>query len=262
MMNTAMDRCAVSVIVITLNEADRLTATLQALQWAQEIIVVDAGSTDGTLAIAHQWATRVEHRDWSGFGAQKNHALSLASLPWVLSIDADERVTPELAQEIQAFVNRDGDGYLAANLPRLSRYCGRDIHHSGWWPDPVCRVFKRGHARFSDDLVHEKIISTGPVWNFQSLLMHDSFQNLDQVLHKLNQYSREGALNLQRKGKKSGLGKAIGHGLWAFFRTYVLRRGFLDGREGFILAVSNAEGTYYRYLKLMYLNESSAATPP
>ena len=262
MMNTAMDRCAVSVIVITLNEADRLTATLQALQWAQEIIVVDAGSTDGTLAIAHQWATRVEHRDWSGFGAQKNHALSLASLPWVLSIDADERVTPELAQEIQAFVNQDGDGYLAANLPRLSRYCGRDIHHSGWWPDPVCRVFKRGQARFSDDLVHEKIISTGPVWNFQSLLMHDSFQNLDQVLHKLNQYSREGALNLQRKGKKSGLGKAIGHGLWAFFRTYVLRRGFLDGREGFILAVSNAEGTYYRYLKLMYLNESSAATPP
>ena len=262
MMNTAMDRCAVSVIVITLNEADRLTATLQALQWAQEIIVVDAGSTDGTLAIAHQWATRVEHRDWSGFGAQKNHALSLASLPWVLSIDADERVTPELAQEIQAFVNQDGDGYLAANLPRLSRYCGRDIHHSGWWPDPVCRVFKRGHARFSDDLVHEKIISTGPVWNLQGLLMHDSFQNLDQVLHKLNQYSREGALNLQRKGKKSGLGKAIGHGLWAFFRTYVLRRGFLDGREGFILAVSNAEGTYYRYLKLMYLNESSAATPP
>ena len=262
MMNTAMDRCAVSVIVITLNEADRLTATLQALQWAQEIIVVDAGSTDGTLAIAQQWATRVEHRDWSGFGAQKNHALSLASLPWVLSIDADERVTPELAQEIQAFVNQDGDGYLAANLPRLSRYCGRDIHHSGWWPDPVCRVFKRGHARFSDDLVHEKIISTGPVWNFQGLLMHDSFQNLDQVLHKLNQYSREGALNLQRKGKKSGLGKAIGHGLWAFFRTYVLRRGFLDGREGFILAVSNAEGTYYRYLKLMYLNESSAATPP
>ena len=262
MMNTAMDRCAVSVIVITLNEADRLTATLQALQWAQEIIVVDAGSTDGTLAIAQQWATRVEHRDWSGFGAQKNHALSLASLPWVLSIDADERVTPELAQEIQAFVNQDGDGYLVANLPRLSRYCGRDIHHSGWWPDPVCRVFKRGHARFSDDLVHEKIISTGPVWNFQGLLMHDSFQNLDQVLHKLNQYSREGALNLQRKGKKSGLGKAIGHGLWAFFRTYVLRRGFLDGREGFILAVSNAEGTYYRYLKLMYLNESTAATPP
>ena len=246
MMNTAMDRCAVSVIVITLNEADRLTATLQALQWAQEIIVVDAGSTDGTLAIAHQWATRVEHRDWSGFGAQKNHALSLASLPWVLSIDADERVTPELAD----------------NLPRLSRYCGRDIRHSGWWPDPVCRVFKRGHARFSDDLVHEKIICTGPIWNFQGLLMHDSFQNLDQVLHKLNQYSREGALNLQRKGKKSSLRKAIGHGLWAFFRTYVLQRGFLDGREGFILAVSNAEGTYYRYLKLMYLNESKASAAP
>jgi glycosyltransferase involved in cell wall biosynthesis len=259
MIKPSMDRCAVSVIVITLNEAERLGATLQALHWAQEIIVVDSGSTDGTLDIARQWATRVEHRDWSGFGAQKNHALSLASLPWVLSIDADERVTPELAAEIQAFVNRDGGGYLGANLPRLSRYCGREIHHSGWWPDPVCRVFKRGHGRFSDDLVHEKIICKGPVWNFQGLLMHDSFQNLDQVLHKLNQYSREGALNLQRKGKKSSLRKAIGHGLWAFFRTYVLQRGFLDGREGFILAVSNAEGTYYRYLKLMYLNERKPA---
>ena len=224
-------------------------------------IVVDSGSTDGSLAIAQQWATRVEHRPWSGFGDQKNHALSLASLPWVLSIDADERVTPELAQEIQAFIGQDGAGHMAAQLPRLSRYCGRDMHHSGWWPDPVCRLFKRGHGRFSDDLVHEKIICEGPVWRFKCLLLHDSFQNLNQVLHKLNQYSHEGALNLQRKGKQSGLGKAIGHGLWAFFRTYVLKRGFLDGREGFILAVSNAEGTYYRYLKLIYLNESSAATP-
>ena len=261
MINASVARCPVSVIMITLNEAERLAATLQALQWAQEIIVVDSGSTDGTLAIAHQWATRVEHRAWTGFGDQKNHALSLASLPWVLSIDADERVTPELAQEIQAFISQDGGGHMAAHLPRLSRYCGRDMHHSGWWPDPVCRLFKRGHGRFSDDLVHEKIICDGPVCNFQGLLKHDSFQNLDQVLHKLNQYSREGALNLQRKGKPSGLGKAIGHGLWAFFRTYVLKRGFLDGREGFILAVSNAEGTYYRYLKLMYLNESTAAAP-
>jgi glycosyltransferase involved in cell wall biosynthesis len=259
-MTTTPPACPVSVIMITLNEGHRLQATLQAVQWAQEIIVVDAGSTDDTVAVAQQWATRVEHRDWTGFGAQKNHALSLASLPWVLSLDADETVTPELAQDIQSFVAQDGKGHLSATLPRLSRYCGREMRHSGWWPDPVCRLFKRGHARFSDDLVHEKIITSGPSFSLQGLLLHDSFQNLDQVLHKLNQYSREGALNLHRKGRTSSLGKAIGHGLWAFFRTYVLKHGFLDGREGFILAVSNAEGTYYRYLKLMYLGEQ--ARPP
>jgi len=262
MMPKESHRCPVSVIMITLNEAHRLPATLQALQWAQEIIIVDAGSTDDTLAIAKQWATRVEHHAWSGFGAQKNHALSLANLPWVLSVDADEIVSPELAQEIQSFVERDGGGYLAGTLPRLSRYCGREMRHSGWWPDPVCRLFKRGHGRFSDDLVHEKIITDGPMVNLQGLLLHDSFQNLDQVLHKLNQYSREGALNLHRNGRTSSLSKAIGHGLWAFFRTYVLKRGFLDGREGFILAVSNAEGTYYRYLKLMYLGEQGPHGSP
>ncbi|NBX53615.1 MAG: glycosyltransferase family 2 protein [Betaproteobacteria bacterium] len=261
-MAPARPACPVSVIMITLNEGHRIQATLQALQWAQEIIVVDAGSTDDTVAVAQPLATLVVHHDWAGFGAQKNYALSLASLPWVLSLDADEFVTPELALEIQNFVAQNGNGFLSATLPRLSTYCGREMRHSGWWPDPVCRLFKRAHARFSDDLVHERIITTGPSAALEGLLLHDSFQNLDQVLHKLNQYSSEGALNLHRKGRTSSLGKAIGHGLWTFFRTYVFKLGFLDGREGFILAVSNAEGTYYRYLKLMYLCEQGPSNTP
>lgn len=247
----------VSVIVITKNEAIRLERTLQAVQWAQEIIVVDSGSTDGTHDIARRLATLLVETDWPGFGPQKNRALSYASCPWVLSIDADEWVSPELSLEIAQFLKNPAS-FVACTLPRLSSYCGRAMHHSGWWPDPVCRFFQRGKAQFSDDRVHEKLLCSGPVHAFQALLEHESFQNLDQVLHKINLYSAEGALKMLEAGKSASLSSAIGHGLWSFFRTYVIQLGFLDGREGFILAVSNAQGTYYRYLKLMYMRESQA----
>lgn len=247
----------VSVIVITKNEASRLARTLQAVQWAQEIIVVDSGSTDGTQEIARLWSTQLVETDWPGFGPQKNRALSYATCPWILSIDADEWVSPELSQEIAAFL-QNPSSFVACTLPRLSSYCGRAMRHSGWWPDPVCRFFRRGQAVFSDDRVHEKLLCAGPIHAFRALLEHESFQNLNQVLQKVNHYSEEGARQMLQSGKQASLGSAIGHGLWAFFRTYVVQCGFLDGREGFILAVSNAQGTYYRYLKLMYLLESQA----
>ena len=248
-------RQRLSVIFITLNEAPRLRATLEAVRWADEIIVVDSGSTDGTVELAQSLGARVQVTDWPGFGAQKNRALSLATCPWVLSLDADEVLSPELQQEIQAFLSQE-PACNAATLPRLSSYCGRTIHHAGWWPDPVLRLFRRELARFSDDRVHERVLIDGPVHAMQGVLLHESYRDLSQVLHKVNQYSSEGAQNLLQRGKRGGLGSAIGHGLWAFVRTYILRRGFLDGREGFILAISNAEGTYYRYLKLMYLLEA------
>lgn len=249
----------VSVILITKNEASRLERTLQAVQWAQEIIVVDSGSTDGTQDIARQWSTLVVETDWPGFGIQKNRALSHANCPWVLSIDADEYVTEDLSQEIAQFL-KNAPAFDACTLPRLSSYCGRDIKHAGWWPDPVCRFFRRGKAVFSDDRVHEKLLFSGPTHAFKGLLHHESFQDLHQVLQKVDHYSTEGALKMLAAGKSASLGSAIGHGMWSFFRTYFLQRGFLDGREGFMLAVSNAEGTYYRYLKLMYLHAKHA--PP
>ena len=250
-------RQRLSVIFITLNEGPRLPASLQAVQWADEIIVVDSGSTDDTLAVAHSFGARTVSTDWPGFGAQKNRALALATCPWVLSLDADEVLSPELQLEIQAFLQSDPI-VDAATLPRLSSYCGRTIHHAGWWPDPVLRLFRRERARFSDDRVHERVLVDGPVHAMTGVLWHESYRDLSQVLSKVNQYSSEGAQNLLQRGRQGGLGRALAHGLWAFVRTYVLRRGFLDGREGFILAVSNAEGTYYRYLKLMYLQEAQA----
>lgn len=248
----------VSVILITKNEASRLEQTLLAVQWAKEIIVVDSGSTDGTQGIALRWATQLIETDWPGFGIQKNRALSYATQPWVLSIDADERASEELSQEISQFLQANSP-YDVCALPRLSSYCGNKMRHSGWWPDPVNRFFRRGKAVFSNDRVHEKLEFSGPVYTFKGLLHHESFQDLRQVLQKIDHYSTEGALQMLGAGKSATLASAIGHGLWSFCRTYFMKLGFLDGREGFILAVSNAEGTYYRYLKLMYLRKDQSA---
>ncbi len=244
---------SLSVIIITLNEAHAIRACLESVAWADEIIVVDSGSTDDTLAICREFTPQVYSHDWPGFGPQKNRALDYAGKEWVLSLDADERISPELRDEIQAAMAAPGSN-ATFRMPRLSSFCGRFMRHSGWWPDYVPRLFKRGSARFSDDLVHERLIVDGATGTFNSPLLHDTYRDLEEVLDKVNSYSTAGARMLDQKQRKSGRSTAILHGLWAFVRTYFLRRGFLDGREGFMLAVSNAEATYYRYIKLMLLN--------
>ena len=244
-----------SVIIISKNEALNIRECIESVKWADEIIVVDSGSTDDTVAICREFTPHVYSHDWPGFGIQKNRALDYATQEWVLSLDADERVTPELRAEIEAAMH-DGkeQGY---EIPRLSSFCGRFMHHSGWFPDYVLRLFRRGSARFSDNLVHEKLISSGKTGRMKNLLLHYAFVDLEEVLHKTNQYSTAGAQMQFQRGRKASLTGAVLRGLWSFVRSYVLRLGFLDGREGFILAVSNAEGTYYRYVKLMMLNRKS-----
>lgn len=238
-----------SVIIITLNEVDHIGACLDSVAFADERIVVDGGSTDGTQDIVRQrGATLVVQPDWPGFGPQKNRALNLAQGDWVLSIDADERVPPELQAEILAAVQ--GERHAAYAMPRLSSYCGTVMRHSGWYPDYVLRLFPRQAARFSEDRVHERVLTELPVLRLRRALQHESYRSLEQVLDKVNRYSTASALDQHARGRRAGLSTAIGHGVWAFFRTYVLRRGFLDGRMGFVLAVSNAENSYYRYLKL------------
>lgn len=244
-----------SIIIITKNEALNIRECIESVKWADEIIVVDSGSTDDTVAICREFTPHVYNHDWPGFGIQKNRALDYASKDWVLSLDADERVTPELRAEIEA-VMRGGSapGY---EVPRLSSFCGRFMHHSGWYPDYVLRLFRRGSARFSDNLVHERLITAGKTEKLKGLLLHYAFENLEEVLHKTNQYSSAGAQMQFQRGRQSSLTGAVLRGLWSFVRSYVMRAGFLDGREGFMLAVSNAEGTYYRYVKLMLLNKKS-----
>jgi len=240
-----------SVILITYNEESNIVDCLSSVTFADEIIVVDAGSTDNTVQLGGLFTDKIiRTADWPGFGIQKNRALSYAQGEWVLSLDADERVTSALQEEISQILQQ-ASPYTAFRLPRLSYYCGRCLQHSG--RDYVVRLFQKKYARFSQDLVHEKVeVWQGPVGTLKAPLLHYSFVSCEEVLEKVNRYSSASAQ--MQQGKPSSLAKAIWHGAWAFLRTYVLKRGFLDGREGFMLAVSNAEGTYYRYVKLMYLN--------
>ena len=244
-----------SVVIITKNEAAVIARCLESVVWADEIVVLDSESGDGTPGIARRFNARVETTsDWQGFGPQKNRALDLATGEWVLSLDADEWVTPGLRTAIERAMAAPG-GNIAFRMPRLSSYCGRFMRHSGWWPDHVTRLFRRGQARFSDDLVHERLIVNGAVGTLREPLLHEAIRDLDEALVKMNAYSTAGAMMQLERGIKATFAGALWHCAWTFFRTYVLRAGFLDGREGFMLAVSNAEGAYYRYLKLMLLVE-------
>lgn len=246
-----------SVILITKNEEANLKDCLESVSFANEIIIVDSQSTDQTVNIAKSYGAKVEiTTDWPGFGPQKNRALDLATGEWVLSIDADERLTPALKSEILTAIHHSAHVDCFA-IPRLSWYCGRFIRHSGWSPDYVDRLFKRGTARFSNDLVHERLIPNGQVAKLENPLLHYSFMNYSQVLQKLDRYSTASAEQAFAKGKTSSPLKAVLHGIWAFIRTYIIRAGFLDGAQGFALAVSNGQGTYYRYIKLWHLNQEA-----
>lgn len=249
-----------SVILITRNEEANLRDCLASLGGlAQQVVVVDTASTDGTISIAQEFgATIAQPADWPGFGPQKNRALDLATSDWVLSLDADERLTPELQAEIAGALEKPGNSTCFA-IPRLSWYCGRFIRHSGWNPDYVDRLFQRGTARFSDDLVHERLIPSGPVVRLKNHMLHYSFMNYSQVLQKIDRYSSASAEQAFAKGKRSSPLAAIGHGVWSFFRTYVIRLGFLDGSQGFSLALANAQGSYYRYMKICELTKASQA---
>ena len=236
-----------SAIVIARNEAANIADCLDTLAFCDERIVVDGGSTDDTIRLAEAKGARVISHRWQGFGPQKNFALMLAGGDWVLSIDADERVTPALAQQIRdAIATNRAVGY---EIPRQSSFCGRRMRHSGWSPDYVLRLFRRGQARFSDDLVHERVICEPPIARLSQPLVHHPVLKLEDALSRMDRYSTAGADMLIDSGRRVSFMTGIMRGLWTFIRTYFLRAGFLDGREGFLLAVANAEGTYYRYMK-------------
>lgn len=245
-----------SVILITRDEEANIRDCLASVAFAREIVVVDSGSTDATVALARAAGARVlVTPDWPGFGPQKNRALALATEPWVLSIDADERVSPQLREEILAVLAKDEDGGPEAwSVPRRSSFCGQDMLHSGWYPDRVARLFRRGAARFSDDLVHERLITRGTAGQLRCDLLHATYPDLESMLEKMNRYSSASAESMYRQGQRSSLGGALLRGWWAFVRTYLLRSGWRDGRLGLVLALSIAEGTYYKYLKLWLLS--------
>lgn len=247
----------ISVIIVAMNEAHDIGDCIESVKnWVDEIVVFDSGSTDGTQDICRRYGVRLFETDWPGDGPQKNRALGQATGDWVLCLDADERVSTELRDEILA-VLRAGSTHVAFSCPRRSSFCGQFMRHSGWWPDRVVRFFLRSKGNFSDLRTHCSLQLQGSVGRFGSPIIHLSIANLDEVLDKANVYSGQGALTLLEKGRRSSVSKAVFKGIWSFFRTYVLRLGFLDGKLGFVLAASNAHETFYRYIKLWLLQRAA-----
>lgn len=242
----------ISVIIVTKNEAHNIVDCLRSVSFAKEIIVFDSGSTDDTVSLCKSYTSLVTVTpDWPGDGPQKNRALKQASCDWVLCLDADERVSPMLAKEIEATLPYTI--HNAFNIPYQSSYCGKTIRYGDWANESHIRLFRNGKGAFTEDRVHCHLQVQGSIGKLTHPIIHHPFQHLSTLLLKMNDYSSQSAKTLFEKGKKATLATALSHGLWTFIRGYLLKRGWLDGREGFLLAMSNAQGTYYRYLKLMYL---------
>lgn len=247
-------RPAISAVVISLNAQAHLRECLESLRWCDEIVVLDSGSTDATPAIcADLGAKFTVNREWPGFGPQKNRAVALASHDWIFSIDTDEVCTPQLRAELEDAAGR-GD-CPAYEMPRRSSFCGHFMRHGGWWPDYVTRLFRRDRARFSDSLVHERVIVDGPTGRLATPLIHYTYDTMEQALAKAERYASVGAQQAFAAGKRSSPLAAQLRGAWAFFRTYVIRLGFLDGAPGYALAKYNAHTTRLRYLKLWELGK-------
>ena len=242
----------ISTIIITKNEEENIEACLESVLWTDEIIVLDSGSTDNTLTICKKYApkVRVYAADWPGFGKQKNRALAFATSTWILSVDADERVTPELQQEI--LQKLDNANCVAYNIPRLTYFLDKPIKYCfGNKSDAPLRLVKKDYGKFSDDIVHERLIVNGAVGKLQNKLQHFSFGSIEELINKINSYSTLGAIKLHATKKKTSYAKAVAHAFWRFIKIYFLKLGFLDGWPGFIIAFSGFEEVFYRYAKLL-----------
>jgi glycosyltransferase involved in cell wall biosynthesis len=246
--------CRLSVVIVAKNEAHNITECVQSARFADEVLVLDSGSHDGTARLAEAAGARVVSTDWPGYGPQVARGIGMASGEWVLSLDADERIPSALRRQIESVIEQPpgttADGY---RLPRLSEFCGRFIHHGGWRPDYTLRLARRELAGFTDHFLHAHMTVRGRTADLSESLVHHSYPHLGDVLEKLNRYSSGHARDMQTQGRHGSLTRALLAGFFAFVRTYVLRLGFLDGRHGLMLAIFNAEYTYYKYLKLMFL---------
>jgi glycosyltransferase involved in cell wall biosynthesis len=261
-----------SVALITRNEAANLPRTLASVRWANEIVVVDSGSTDATLAIARAAGVRVFEEPWKGFAAQKNSAIAHASGDWILSLDADEEVSPELAQEIQVLLAGE-PAFSAYRIPRLNHFLGRPLRHGGYWPDPKLRLFRRGAAHFADRPVHETMQmigqimgqADGPVGRLKGPLIHHCYPTLSDYIEHTNRYSSIAAEALVASGR-------TGHSwLWlawnallnpaaTFLYNYAFRLGFLDGRAGLLQHINHSVYIHWKFAKAWHTAQEKRST--
>lgn len=247
-----------SVVVVTRNESANIRAALESVRWADEIVVVDSGSTDETVRIAREIADLVTTRGWTGYGAQKNHAAALAAHDWVLSLDADERVSPALALEIRALLRREpaARGY---RIPRVTRYLGRWIRSTDWHPDLQLRLYDRRSAHWNDRLVHESVTVDGSVGRLQGELEHYAYRDVSHHLQTIDRYTTLAARQMLREGRRAGWIDLASRPPAAFLRNYVVRRGVRDGTQGLIVSILNAGYVFLKFVKLWELQRAGGA---
>jgi len=243
-----------SAVLITRNVASRLEACLKSCAFAAEIVVVDSGSTDATLDIARRFNAKVVHQDWLGFGRQKQFAVSQASHDWVLCVDTDERVSDALRASI--LKELEAPRFQAYEFPRCNRFLGRWLRHGEGYPDLSLRLFDRRHAHWSDDPIHEKVVTDAPVGRLEGDLLHESEDGLADYLAKQNRYTTLQAEQLHARGRRASAARMLLSPPLRFFKFYFLRRGFLDGIPGLIHILIGCFNSFMKYAKLLELRRT------
>ena len=243
----------ISAIVVCFNEEKRIAACLESLRWCDEIIVVDSFSTDRTVEICRQFTDKIIQRRWPGYREQKAFAHTQATNDWVLSVDADERVTAELRDEIRQALKNDGGTYAGYAVPRLVCYLKRWWWRGGWYPEYNIRLFRRDRAVWGGFEPHNKVIVSGKIRRLRHPLHHFSYRNIEDHLERINRYTSIAALELRQHNQRWRLADALLRPAVRFFRSYVLKRGFMEGFAGFYIAVSAAVYVFLKYAKLWEL---------
>lgn len=246
-------RPGISATVMTLNEAAKIEACLASLDWVEERLVVDCGSTDNTVELAEAAGARVIRREWRGYGQQKNFAMGECSNDWVLSVDADEVVSPELRHSIERFLDDVGKGSESARGASISRrtfYLGRWIWHGGWYPNRAVRLCRRDLSHWTEPAVHEALLVKGPVRDLQGDLLHYSFDSVGDQVSTNIRFARLGAIAARERGERAGLGKILLKPIGKFLETYVWKLGCLDGFPGFVISVNAAHSMFMKYVEL------------
>ena len=251
----------VSVTVITLNEAEHIGAALDSAGWADEIVVVDSGSTDGTADIARARGATVLCREWPGYVDQKNYAAARASHDWIFSLDADERIPPALAAEVRGLLSSE-PAVRGYRVPRVTFHLGRWIRTTDFYPDFQTRLYDRRAARWRGKYVHESVAVDGPVGQLRSDLQHYSFRDLRDHLDRINHYTTLAARQMNEAGRRAGPVDLLLHPPAAFLRNYVLRRGVMDGTVGFTISLVNSYAVFLKFAKLWELQKQPKAQGP
>ena len=250
---TAKTRPQVSAIVVCFNEEDRIEDCLESLRWCDEIVVVDSFSTDRTAEICRRYTDRFIQREWAGFREQKAYAHSLATKDWVLSVDADERVTAELRQEIHDALSRHGREYAGFALPRLVYYLSRWWRRGGWYPDYAVRLFRRERGTLGGTDPHDKILVDGKIRRLNNPLHHYSYRNMDDHIERINRYTTIASRELEKAGGRWRWSDALLRPAARFVHSYIFKRGFMDGFAGFYVALTAAVYVFLKYAKLWEL---------